>query len=315
MTRKIAIIGAGVIALTTGIRLLEKGFDVTLFHDPDATMSSYSAVAIWMPYKAFPEERILAWAKRSYDIYRQLPSSAGISLTEYRELHLQKNERYAWTMLAHEYRNLIPEELPGAYKSGFSVQLFRIDTLIFMKFLLAWYAQLGGKTHIQKLEKITDIHPKFQTIINCSGLGAKQLVPDDTCYPIRGQYLIVEKPTHLKTITFGVIDKESYTLVAPRTHDCYLGGTTQYHNWDTAVNEETSQRIFEHAQLLEPALKNSRILKAGVGLRPGRNAVRLEWEKSNDRRDIIHNYGHGGSGFTVCWSCAEEVVALIQKQS
>jgi D-amino-acid oxidase len=43
-----------------------------------------------------------------------------------------------------------------------------------------------------------------------------------------------------------------------------------------------------------------------VGLRPYRPEVRLE----RDGR-VIHNYGHGGSGFTLCRGCAEDVVALV----
>jgi D-amino-acid oxidase len=42
-----------------------------------------------------------------------------------------------------------------------------------------------------------------------------------------------------------------------------------------------------------------------VGLRPGRTAVRLE-----RMGNIIHNYGHGGGGYTVAWGCASEVGRL-----
>ena len=29
------------------------------------------------------------------------------------------------------------------------------------------------------------------------------------------------------------------------------------------------------------------------------------------RRRLVHDYGHGGSGFTLAWGCAEEVAALL----
>jgi len=54
-----------------------------------------------------------------------------------------------------------------------------------------------------------------------------------------------------------------------------------------------------------------------VGLRPGRPAVRLEAERPGvggggaGGRPVVHNYGHGGSGFTVCWGCADEVAETV----
>jgi D-amino-acid oxidase len=38
--------------------------------------------------------------------------------------------------------------------------------------------------------------------------------------------------------------------------------------------------------------------------------VRLERDRSRDDRTIIHNYGHGGSGFTLSWGCAREALDL-----
>jgi D-amino-acid oxidase len=38
--------------------------------------------------------------------------------------------------------------------------------------------------------------------------------------------------------------------------------------------------------------------------------VRLEKEKLRDGRTVIHNYGHGGSGFTLSWGCGENVFEI-----
>ncbi|MBS0188049.1 MAG: amino acid oxidase, partial [Planctomycetes bacterium] len=46
-----------------------------------------------------------------------------------------------------------------------------------------------------------------------------------------------------------------------------------------------------------------------AGLRPYRPAVRLEADQANPR--IIHNYGHGGAGYTLCRGCAQAVAAMI----
>ncbi|MFC9060166.1 FAD-dependent oxidoreductase, partial [Streptomyces sp. NPDC057074] len=47
-----------------------------------------------------------------------------------------------------------------------------------------------------------------------------------------------------------------------------------------------------------------------VGLRPARDAVRLERETLPDGRLLVHNYGHGGAGVTVAWGCAQEAAGL-----
>jgi D-amino-acid oxidase len=52
------------------------------------------------------------------------------------------------------------------------------------------------------------------------------------------------------------------------------------------------------------------VLEDVVCVRPARSSVRLESERFEDGR-VVHNYGHGGAGFTVSWGCAEEVARLV----
>lgn len=52
-----------------------------------------------------------------------------------------------------------------------------------------------------------------------------------------------------------------------------------------------------------------------VGLRPGRNKVRVELELKTYGKivlKIIHNYGHCGNGVTLSVGCAKEVVELLK---
>jgi D-amino-acid oxidase len=48
------------------------------------------------------------------------------------------------------------------------------------------------------------------------------------------------------------------------------------------------------------------VLRDQTGLRPVRPTVRVEREGR-----VVHNYGHGGAGYTLSWGCAQEVVRLL----
>ena len=74
------------------------------------------------------------------------------------------------------------------------------------------------------------------------------------------------------------------------------------------MDENKVSEILKNCIQLAPGLKKSRIIDTYAGLRPGRHQIRLEKEAD---KNIIHNYGHGGSGFTVSWGCAEEVFQLV----
>ena len=105
----------------------------------------------------------------------------------------------------------------------------------------------------------------------------------------------------------------AYTLF--RSHDCILGGTSGENDWNLEPDPATAERILRNCQQLEPALNDAEILEHVVGLRPGRKAVRLELEPISERCAVIHNYGHGGAGFTLSWGCAQEVAELAVSTS
>ena len=56
----------------------------------------------------------------------------------------------------------------------------------------------------------------------------------------------------------------------------------------------------------------NRIIREVVGLRPFRDAgFRVEAERIGNKL-LIHNYGHGGAGFTLSWGCARSVLGLVR---
>ena len=167
---------------------------------------------------------------------------------------------------------------------------------------------------IQKeLKKPRELFPDFDLVINCSGVDARHFVGDDSVFPIGGQLVRISQPEGLKQSTRLYRQDAEATLVLPRTNDVVLGGTARNNNWNRVPDPEDTQQIFQRCCELVPKIKNSKILESLVGLRPGRHGVRLEQEETAQGQPIIHNYGHGSSGFTVAWGCAGDVIELTKQ--
>jgi glycine/D-amino acid oxidase-like deaminating enzyme len=97
-----------------------------------------------------------------------------------------------------------------------------------------------------------------------------------------------------------------------------LGGTQERDQFSLEPNEDDCKGILERCCKLVPSLKNAKILKKQAGLRPLRKGgIRLEMEVVvvGEKKvcKVIHNYGHGGSGVTLCWGCANEVCDIIKR--
>lgn len=74
-----------------------------------------------------------------------------------------------------------------------------------------------------------------------------------------------------------------------------------------------ANELLEDVYLKAPDLSDQAILGYNVGIRPFRKAgIRLEPEYLKNKF-IIHNYGYGGSGLTLAWGGASEVISLLEQ--
>ena len=106
-----------------------------------------------------------------------------------------------------------------------------------------------------------------------------------------------------------VCDDAPLMYAIPRTNDCVFGGTNEI-TANLAIDPASTLRILEECSRILK-IKKPDVLTERVGLRPfRRSGVRVERSRLRDGRTVIHNYGHGGAGFTLSWSCAGEVVDL-----
>jgi D-amino-acid oxidase len=310
MKERVAIIGAGISGLTCAVLFAENGFEISILAEEigDETNSA-AAAAIWYPYDVGSGAEIIPWALVSFHRFLELALQAetGVSLTELRVFSRRGPIFPPGWARSFATRSLAKSEIPQAFVSGFSIHVPLIETGKYLEYLTARLTSAGGsisgEMHFNELEKFD---PGFDLIVNCAGIGALELVPDPEMEPHRGQVAIVQK----FDLPYAVVcDDPPLMYAIPRSHDCVLGGTNDISDNRVADPRTTGQIISECERVLLRTAPP--LIRERVGLRPGRSSgVRVAAEKLRDGRTIIHNYGHGGSGFTLSWGCAETVLAL-----
>jgi len=193
------------------------------------------------------------------------------------------------------------------FKSGFALSVPLMDTTIYLAYLARRFLKANGEITNGSFEKLEDVPREFDLVINCAGIGARELVQDRDLEPHRGQVAIVPG---IENLSYAIVCDDAPLMYAiPRTKDCVFGGTNEISN-DLAADPATTSRIVAECSSVL-GIEKPRVVAERVGLRPfQRSGVRLERDRLRDGRIVIHNYGHGGAGFTLSWGCARKVLDL-----
>ena len=310
----VTVVGCGVVGLSTAVLLRERGFDARILAAamPPETVSSVAA-AIWYPYKAYPEDRVLAWGARAFRVFRELAEDerTGIIMREGLELFGEPAAEPWWAPAVPGVRRCEPEELPQGRAAGYAFTVPVVEMPVYLGYLLDRFTGSGGTVERRNLGSLEEVEDS-RAIVDCAGLGARKLVNDRATRPIRGQVVRVRNPG-LERFLLDDDNPEGVTYIVPRSEDCILGGTAEEDEWDTTPDPEVARGILKRCAALEPRLAEAEVLEHKVGLRPGRPEVRLELEVLENGMPCVHNYGHGGSGVTLSWGCAEETVSLVER--
>ena len=312
MQKSIAIIGAGVSGLTCGVVFAERGFSVKIFAEQIGTQTTSGAAgALWFPYDAEPADKVIPWALATYHVLVELAKNpnCGVSMIELRQYcRTGKIEVPRWAssfVISSGAEESL--DISGSFPDGFAVRVPLMDTTIYLDYLITRFQKAGGEIKPGvRFDKLEDVEGDL--VINCAGIGARELANDSALEPHRGQVAIVPRMENVDCAI--VCDDAPLMYVIPRTNDCVFGGTNDVS--DNLIPEPKIRDaiVAECSRVLE--IDDPRLIRERVGLRPFRKSgVRLEKEKLRDGRTVIHNYGHGGSGFTLSWSCAEEVLNIF----
>lgn len=331
---RVAVVGAGVIGVTSALAVKSAfpSYDVKIFAEafsPDTTGDG--SAGLWSPFLLgdTPVEDITRWSGRTHRWFEQLwkaglSSKTGVCLMPVTRVISDNKDDinpewakivYGIQKLSEKRLRLLNEEHKSNYKQGWHCITYTAEPFLLLPWLMEKFAASGGEMEKRKIKALHELADEgYDLIINCSGLGARELVADKTVTPIRGQVYKVKAPWVMHCF---LVDDDDCNYIIPNVHTVVLGGTHQENDFDCSVREEDSKHIYDGCCRMMPSLKKSQIIRQWVGLRPGRPRVRLESESlispMGKEFKVIHNYGHGGSGVTLCWGCAIDVVEMIRK--
>lgn len=363
MERKICVVGAGVSGLSCAIRAAEDGrYEVHgIARDTGLKTTSSVAAAFWYPFwtGAKPNHKWYkpSWAERTYQVFESLltESKSGISevrIYEYFSEHMKDKEieevveSMWWAKIPSlDFQRLGKAEVAdrsikdSRFKAGISFRTFVINMSDYLTYLENWCIRLGVSFQSDTLTDLRVLAQQFEVVINCSGLGSRALVRDETeggkhrLRPVEGVVVRIPPVKGINDILLihtGRYFQFNPLYVVPRggaEPDIILGGTLTQERLLIQEDRKTFQpqqlpmnglpfthwlrvdgeRIVSDCQAFEQRLPASGDFEVKVGYRPKRSPkVRLEKEGN-----IIHNYGHGGGGVTFSWGCAEEVVGHL----
>ena len=332
---QVAVVGAGVVGLSTAYHLVEKfgsAVSVTVIADkfsPNTTSDKAGSMIMPIDFVSSTpgsgtDLRIRQWIKDTFSHLERLYSSEVpgeidlCMLTGYNYKYDEFPDPW-WKELVFGFRNISSTSkeaqllhLPQSCKTVWSFTTFMINCTHYLPWLMLNFTQKGGNVKENKLSSLDDL-VGYDVIINCSGLGARKLVNDVKIRPVRGQAILVRAPW-IKHFVINYSEKDDVlTYVLPRANNMVLGGTAQVGNWDETVDPDTAELIMSRCVSLIPSLHKAEVIGGWAGGRPVRDTVRLEEERREAKSPVIHCYGHGGQGVMLHWGCALHVGRLMEK--
>ncbi|KAE8151157.1 FAD dependent oxidoreductase [Aspergillus avenaceus] len=207
-----------------------------------------------------------------------------------------------------------------------------IDTDAVMRFLMELVQRKGAVLKTREIEGDIRLQEQMllseyraDVIVNATGIGARQLANDSQMFPVRGAVRRIKRPPGYpadkafllpaQTASDGSVGKTVF--IVPRNDETVVvGSIVQRDNWKLNLSLDSSEvrDMWERATEFLPILKEAEPADRPLvqGLRPFSHLnVRVAVDGPGSR--IVHNYGHGGSGWTLAVGCARTCVRLVDE--
>ncbi|MFD9247362.1 FAD-dependent oxidoreductase [Streptomyces sp. NPDC059556] len=317
MESDVIVVGGGVVGLTTAVTLAERGLRVRVWSRDEVTdTTSAVAGALWWPYRIEPEEAAGAWALASLRVYGELaadPERTGVRWVSGVHADTVLDGLGSWAREVPGLRQLAPEEVPGPYGVGLAARLPLIDMPVHLAWLRGRFETAGGVFERRAVSGFGEAAAAAPVVVDCTGLSARELVPDPGLRPVRGQLVLVENPGIEEWFTSADAGSRRTTYFFPQPGRLVLGGTAEEDDERREPDPATAAAIVARCARVRPEIAGARVLGHRVGLRPARSGgVRIEAVPLPGGGRLVHHYGHGGAGVTVAWGCAERAAELVE---
>lgn len=249
-----AIIGCGVMGLSTGRLLQSLGKDVTIYAKeiPPGTTSNMSA-AWWSPGStvdpgertdAYDEQFVKAarFANRYYQNYVSL--EYGVQWRPRYSVSEQPQDASARSLIADlfpEGQELSQGEHPFPWPYVHRSWTMVIEPPRYLRSLLRDFRLAGGDVVVRAFDGIDDVVSLDENVVvNCSGLGARELFGDETLTPIKGQLtFLLPQPE----IDYMMVGGGLYMI--PRRDGLALGSTHERGEWSLEPSRTEMHRVME----------------------------------------------------------------------
>jgi glycine/D-amino acid oxidase-like deaminating enzyme len=253
--RDAAVLGCGVIGLTTARILQDRGFSVTIYArelPPDTT--SNIAGAMWGPVTVVDNplrkpEFDQQYVRASHYAFRYFQTLASP------KYGVSWRERYSLTTAAPApgtgINSLLVDILPksvavpaGEHPFG-SMHVMRaltmhIEPSIFLPAVLLDYRAGGGRVVVREFRDMEDVRQlPHAVIVNCTGLGSRALCGDSDMTPVKGQLTVLAPQPEVDYIVLA----PNNLYMMPRQDGIILGGTSERGEWSLEPNPREIERI------------------------------------------------------------------------
>ncbi|TFK62159.1 D-amino-acid oxidase [Pluteus cervinus] len=356
--REIVVIGAGVIGLTTAVKIQESsGYQVTIIAE---TLPTDPKTIRYTSHWA-GANHVSGLERETFDVMWNMsepgqPTEGCFLRAPHTAYNREPISRLNPLEFMPNFKILAAADIPdGAGTGGISFDTITVDVPVYLNYLLSRFLSRGGsivRGSVQDISQVvengarafiqTPAYPRIDhreqrhppdAIVVCVGIGARFLggVEDKSMYPLRGQTILLRSPW----VRFGRLALDpngEWTYVIPRrSGEVIIGGTKDADDWFPTPRPETTRdilaRVFELApELAPPEVRAARrptvddliplIIEEGCGLRPAREGgirLEVEWISFQETKvPIVHNYGHGGTGYQSSWGSASEALKLLE---